>query len=372
MEPLGHFPVEPDMEKKILQARLLEAQGSIAKGASTSGGAQKPSHSSSSFHTLSELTSATDMKQTLGSGASGVAVNKPMKWPGGGHMVGGRHVTGSGGHVTAFSGQGHSLRSGTSSHSATQSHTSVQEMETNQGEPQPGSSQIKEGSSVIAQATGTNPEGGSIIAQAMDTSSKPEGHTVQASHSVIAQATDSSHSETLVPSTKPHGAYITGPSQEQPMEITEGRSSSATAQGSFSTPLEGSSSTVERLSGASLPGPSSAKPEGIINFPPRDNNSMDISETVSRPDLDALPSNPAPSEPSLPDGAVGNDPRFFQRVGPGYTVVNQEAVNASNMQAELLRTIASNLQSALQEETQEKVQYSSSILRQHFLYLVNT
>ncbi len=325
MEPLGHFTIEPDMEQRIVQARLLEAQRGVARGASTSGGAQKPSHTSSSFHTLSELTSANDMKQTLGSGASGVAVNKPMKWPGGGHVIGG-------GHVTAFSGQGHTL-SGSSSQPTAQ--TSGQPMETNQGE-QGGSAQIKEGVSVIAQATETSPvrEGGSIIAQAMDTGGGgPGAHPVQATGPVIAQATDSSQSESLVPSTKPTGAYTTGASQEQPMEVTEDRSSSAPVQGSSSALGQGSSST----------------PASTSN---RDSNLMDTSEPVGPLDQD-VPCNP--SEPSIPDGAVGNDARFFQRVGPGYTVVNQEAVNASNMQAELLRTIASNLQSALQEETHEKV-----------------
>ena len=105
LEPLGHFPVEPDMEKKIISTKLTEAEESLsssegASNSSTTSGSSLPSSTllgsgASSFHTLSELSS--DIKKALGSAGSGVVVNQPMKWPGGS------------GHVAAFSGKGHTL-----------------------------------------------------------------------------------------------------------------------------------------------------------------------------------------------------------------------------------------------------------------------
>ena len=91
MEPLGHFPIEPDMDQKILQAR---GASNPMPGGSSGSSSVLSSSSASSFHTLSELSS--DVKKALGSGGSGIVVNQPMKWPGGGH-------------VAAFSGKGHTL-----------------------------------------------------------------------------------------------------------------------------------------------------------------------------------------------------------------------------------------------------------------------
>ena len=113
MEPLGHFPVGPDTDLKVQQAKDALLEGASNSAGGTRGGSPGgvlSSGSASSFHTLSELSS--NVKNALGSGSSGVAVNQPMKWPGAGH-------------VAAFSGKGHTLSGNNSTAVAEPSHTAT-------------------------------------------------------------------------------------------------------------------------------------------------------------------------------------------------------------------------------------------------------
>ncbi len=87
------------------------ARGSSA-GSGFSGGS-----AGSSFHTLSELTAQRYLRDVLGSGARGVAVNQPMKWPG-------APTTSN---VAAFSGRGHSLTGSSSGNEAVAGNTTQNE-----------------------------------------------------------------------------------------------------------------------------------------------------------------------------------------------------------------------------------------------------
>ena len=211
LEPLGHFSVGPDTDLKVQQAKdtLLEGAspgGGGARGASPSGVVS--SSSASSFHTLSELSS--DVKNALGSGSSGVAVNQPMKWPGAGH-------------VAAFSGKGHTL-SGNS--------TAVAE---------------------------------------------------------------SSHTVTSVDSPR-HG----------PMDVDSDE-------------------------------------DAALFDPDRKPDKMDVDAKASESDK---------SSTSIAQESEG---ALFERVGPGYTRLNQSKSNEANIQSEMFQTIASSIQSALNEDPEVKV-----------------
>ena len=218
MEPLGHFPVGPDTDLKVQQAKdaLLEGASNSAGGTR---GASPSGVSASSFHTLSELSS--DVKNALGSGSSGVAVNQPMKWPGAGH-------------VAAFSGKGHTLSGNNSTAVAEPSHT--------------------------------------------------------------ATSVDSPR----------HG----------PMDVNSD--------------------------------------EDVALFDPdRKPDKMDVDAKASESD------KPSTSIAEESEGAL------FERVGPGYTRLNPSVTNEANMQSEMFQTIASSIQSALNEDPEVKVSQINGTIKVH-------
>ena len=220
MEPLGHFPVGPDTDLKVQQAKdaLSEGVASNASGGirGASPGGILSSGNASSFHTLSELSS--DVKNALGSGSSGIAVNQPMKWPGTGH-------------VAAFSGK---------------------------------------------------------------------GHTLSGNSTAVAEP---SHTVTSVDSPR-HG----------PMDVDSDE-------------------------------------DAALFDPDRKQDKMDVDAKASESD------KPSTSIAQESEGAM------FERVGPGYTRLNPSKTNEANMQSEMFQTIASSIQSALNEDPEVKVsQISGTIL----------